>query len=256
MQDVMTGLKSDASFEVAVAQELHTQRLSDSYRSGVMFVREDGQEARLNNTSLDIVQGKILWTLARRLRPARIVETGFGRGGSAAFLLAASVPWGATVTSIDPAYRHWAGDDGKRYLAALDLDDRHMLVEEPSEFVLADMARANETSLQFSYVDGSHHFDGTLIDFMFLDKMTDIGGVIAIDDAHAPAVRTLASYIAHNLPYELHYPVPRLLLCQKLAPLNRQWDHFKPFVCSPSADWNVHTDRPDQVTVPNATFDD
>ena len=31
-----------------------------------------------------------------------------------------------------------------------------------------------------SYIDGSHHFDGALMDFMFLDKLTKVGGVIAI----------------------------------------------------------------------------
>ena len=129
------------------------------------------------------------------------------------------------------------------------------MVERRSEFVLAEMLEQQpETKLKLSYIDGSHHFDGTLFDFMYLDRMTEIGGLIAIDDAHSPAVRTVASFVAHNLSYRLHYPFPRLVICEKLADDTRDWCHFKPFVSSRRQDWDVHEDRPDQDTVPGAVF--
>lgn len=247
-------LENAAEFAEAAKRETGTGRLAEVYRTGVMFANEKGTE-HLNNTSLDLTEGRALWRLARQLRPEVVIETGFGRGGSAAFLLAALEPWKGRVYSIDPAYRHWAGDIGKTYLESLGLADRHTLIEEPSELALADFLRRGNVSLKLSYIDGSHHFDGTLIDFVYLDRLTEVGGVIAIDDAHAPAVRTVASFVAHNLPYRLHYPTSRLVLCTKTASVERDWCHFKPFVSSPKSDWDVHAEPPDAAMVPNATFD-
>ena len=151
-----------SEFESAGRHEAPTKRLSNVYKTGVMF--EDGtKKVELNNTSLGLTEGRILWSLARKLRPETIIETGFGRGGSAAFLLAAVHPWGGKVRSVDPAFRHWAGETGSKYLQAL-------------------------------------------------------------------------------------------VLCTKLESDERDWCHFKPFVSSPKADWDVHGERPDAATVPNATF--
>jgi len=243
-----------ARFEEAARQELGTGRLAEAYRTGVMFSNESGTEY-LDDTSLGLTEGLILWYLARQMRPEVVIETGFGRGGSAAFMLAGVQPWGGRVYSIDPAFRHWAGETGRTYLASLGLADLHGLIEEPSELALAEFVRRGDAALKMSYIDGSHHFDGTLIDFMYLDRLTEVGGVIGIDDAHAPAVRTVASFIAHNLPYRLHYPTSRLVICTKTAPTERDWSHFKPFVSSTRSDWDVHPERPDAATVPGATFD-
>ena len=238
----------------ASQHETPTKELLEVYRTGTMY-STNGERVLLNQTSLGLTEGRVLWHLARTLRPNLIIETGFGRGGSAAFLLAAVAPWGGRVISIDPAFRHWAQDAGLRYLERLGVAGCHKLIEKPSEFALAELASDPATErLKISYIDGSHHFDGTLIDFMYFDRLTEVGGVIAIDDAHAPAVRTVASFVANNLPYHLHYVTRRLILCYKKAQLEREWCHFKPFQSSENSDWNIHVGRPEPKAVPGATF--
>ena len=224
------------------------------YKSGVMYAL-DGNETKLNDTSLGITEGRILWNLARQSKPGTIIETGFGRGGSAAFFLSALAPWGGKLISIDPAFRHWAGDVGINYLRHLGIADNHTLIERPSELALAQIVSDGTVNdLKLSYIDGSHHFDGTLIDFVYLDRLTAVDGIIAIDDAHSPAVRTVTSFVAHNFPYQIFYPTERLVLLKKTAMDSCDWSHFKPFVSSPRSDWDVHPDRPDALTVPAAKF--
>jgi predicted O-methyltransferase YrrM len=243
-----------AEIQSASQCELPTKQLLAVYRTGVMY-STDCQDVLLNDTSLGLTEGRILWYLARKMRPDFIIETGFGRGGSAAFFLAAVAPWNGKVISIDPAFRYWAQDTGLQYIQRLGLAESHRLVENPSELALAELASNPATpGLKVSYIDGSHHFDGTLIDFMYLDRMTEVGGVIAIDDAQAPAIRTVASFVANNLPYHLHYATQRLLLCHKNAQLNREWCHFRPFHSSRNSDWNCHVGRPSPEAVPGATF--
>lgn len=243
-----------AEFDAATQAEPATRYLAKVYRTGVMF-EMNGDQVLLNDSSTGLTEGRILWHLARSSRPKTVIETGFGRGGSAAFFLSALAPWNGTLISIDPAFRHWAGDTGIRYIHQLGLAKNHTLIEEPSELALAKIvSRSSAEYLSLSYIDGSHHFDGTLVDFMYLDRLTEIGGIIAIDDAHAPAVRTMASFVANNLPYSLHYPTQRLLLCKKIAHDKRDWSHFRPFTSSPKADWDVHDDQPEERDVPGATF--
>jgi predicted O-methyltransferase YrrM len=241
-------------FDAAAQTEPGERLLAEVYKTGVMYKVNDVPVV-LDNTSLGLIEGRILWHICRRLRPQVVIETGFGRGESAAFFLAALSSWKGRLISIDPAFKDWAQDIGTTYLDKLGLKGGHTLIEEPSELALAKIiSESLVANLKFSYIDGSHHFDGTLIDFMYLDRLTEPGGIIAIDDAHAPAVRTVASFVAHNLPYQLHYATSRLVLCKKLALVERDWSHFKPFQSSSKSDWDVHTDGPDNATVPGATF--
>jgi predicted O-methyltransferase YrrM len=243
-----------SAFDAAAQTEPGERHLAEVYRTGVMY-SVNNEPVMLNDTSLGLTEGRILWYLSRQFRPPVIIETGFGRGGSAAFFLTALSAWKGRLISIDPAFRSWAQDTGATYIDNLGFSGNHTLIEEPSELALANIiSQKLVENLKLSYIDGSHHFDGTLIDFIYLDRLTEIGGIIAIDDAHAPAVRTLASYIAHNLPYQLHYATSRLVLCKKLAHLDREWCHFKPFQSSPKTDWDVHDARPDATAVPGATF--
>jgi predicted O-methyltransferase YrrM len=242
------------NFRRAAANERSTGELAKVYSTGVMCDC-DGQLIHLDETSLGLEEGVILWNLVRRLTPEIIVETGFGKGGSAAFFLSGASPWNGRLISIDPWFRQWCGEIGLHYLKRLGLAQNHVIIERPSELALADMISQGEiASLKLSYVDGDHHFDGTLFDFMYLDRLTAVGGVIAIDDAHSPVVRTVASYIANNLPYNLHYATERLLLCTKVAPLERAWFHFKPFRSSSREDWSMHEEGPTATEVPGATF--
>jgi predicted O-methyltransferase YrrM len=245
-----------SEFDAAAQANPGERQLAEVYRTGVMYSVND-EQVMLNDTSLGLTEGRILWHLSRQFRPQVIIETGFGRGGSAAFFLTALSPWKGRLISIDPAFKHWAQDIGPTYIDKLGFSGSHTLIEEPSELALAKIiSQALVQNLKLSYIDGSHHFDGTLFDFMYLDKLTEPGGIIAIDDAHAPAVRTVASFIAHNLPYQLHYATSRLVLCKKLTHLERDWCHFKPFQSSPKSDWDVHDARPDAAAVPGATFGD
>lgn len=241
-------------FAAAAITEPASSYIDRVYKTGVMF-DVAGQRELINETSVSMREGRILWYLARALQASLVIETGFGRGGSAAFFLSAIAPASGQVISIDPAFRHWAGDIGQTYIKEMGCSQNHTLIEIPSEIYLAEQLHTNpDQRLKLGYVDGSHHFDGTLFDFMLLDRMLEVGGVIGIDDAHAPAVRTVASFVANNLPYKLNFATPRLVLCQKMAEPNRNWDHFRPFTCSQRRDWDVHPDAPLSQDFPNATF--
>ena len=261
MRDEFDIRKLPSSSEVAAAfldaarSENSTAYLSNVYRTGVIF-DVDGHREEIDESCTQMPEGQILWYITRQLRPMLIIETGFGRGASAAFFLSALSPWHGKLISIDsfiPGIGQ--GRPGTTFVQQLGLAQNHELLETPSEIVLPMwVARKPAEKVMFAYIDGCHHFDGALIDFIYLDHLLQIGGVIGFDDAFSPAVRTVTSFVANNFPYKLHYATRRLVLCQKVAENNREWNHFRPFTVSSRSDWARHEELPGRDVVPNATF--
>jgi hypothetical protein len=56
--------------------------------------------------------------------------------------------------------------------------------------------------LQFAFIDSSHLFDLTLLDFVLTDKKLATGGVLVFHDLWMPSLQSLARYILGNRGYE------------------------------------------------------
>ena len=49
--------------------------------------------------------------------------------------------------------------------------------------------------------DGMHTLDYVFIDFFYIDKMLNVGGVAVFDDTHFPSTRKVCRFILRNLQY-------------------------------------------------------
>jgi len=54
--------------------------------------------------------------------------------------------------------------------------------------------------IDFALVDGWHTFDYAFVDFFYIDKILNVGGVVVFDDADWPSIRKLCRYISKNYP--------------------------------------------------------
>src|SRR5207244_2103367 len=70
------------------------------------------------------------------------------------------------------------------------------------EFALPDLIRRGE-KYEFALIDGFHTFDQTLVDFYFVNRLLDPGGVVIIDDLHLPAVHRVARWISKLSNYKV-----------------------------------------------------
>jgi len=75
------------------------------------------------------------------------------------------------------------------------------LLEQPSALALPSLVQRN-VKVQFALIDGWHTFDQTLLDFFYVDKLLEDGGIVAIDDVAMPAVNRVVRYV-------LNYPTYR-----------------------------------------------
>ena len=79
-------------------------------------------------------------------------------------------------------------------------NDRYFFHEEQSQVVLPRLDAAG-TRIQFALIDGWHTFDHTLVDFFFIDRMLDVGGIIVLDDVGYPSICRLCHFILANRNY-------------------------------------------------------
>ncbi|HVU98918.1 MAG TPA: class I SAM-dependent methyltransferase [Puia sp.] len=61
----------------------------------------------------------------------------------------------------------------------------------------------------FAYIDSTKQLDWLLVDFFYIDKMLDPGGMIVFDDVSFPGIRKLLRYLSQFPDYRIHsqYPV-------------------------------------------------
>ena len=148
--------------------------------------------------------GRLIARAVEAAAPRVACEVGLAFGMSTLYILEAMQECGeGRLIGMDPAQHDgtWSGA-GLHNVRRAGFADRFEFYEEPSHVVLPRLLAAS-TRLQFALIDGWHTFDHTLVDFFFIDKMLDPGGVIVIDDVSWPAIRRLCDFIVTNRNYSI-----------------------------------------------------
>jgi predicted O-methyltransferase YrrM len=153
---------------------------------------------------------ELLHRMAREVGATSAVEVGMAFGVSTVVLADAIASNAARsgvepkVVAIDP---HQSLRDGWQDLGLLQLERaglRHVVEfhGRPSQDVLPELARSGFRCL-LGFVDGWHTFDHTLVDFFYLDRLLQPGGIIVFDDVGYPAVNAVLRFILSNREYEI-----------------------------------------------------
>lgn len=195
--------------------------------------------ARPLHSHIDRPSALILQHLVREARATRVIEVGFAYGISSLTIAAviAQTP-GVTYDIIDSSQsRKWEaiGVENMRRAGYADLYTLH---EAKSERVLPRLLEAGQRC-NFAFIDGNHTFDHALIDFFYINKMLDVGGIVVFDDAPMNSIRQVCAHVATYPAYErvptptavvldgetLPLEVPgRFGVFRKIAPDERKWD--------------------------------
>jgi predicted O-methyltransferase YrrM len=166
-------------------------------------VRNGSEEVPLID-EMDPQEGELIDRAFRAVKPACSLEVGFAFGVSTLYacdaLKANNVPCRHIV--MDPfqtsLYRGigLANIQGAGYVGIVELHERG------SEIVLPQLL-AEGLKIQAAIIDGWHTFDHTLIDFFYINKMLEVGGVVIIDDTMFPAIRQAVDHILTYPCYEI-----------------------------------------------------
>jgi predicted O-methyltransferase YrrM len=178
--------------------------LDDLYRTRAVPTSDNGW-ARMN-VYIPREEGHFLYSLVRYIKPQVTVEVGMANGLSTAFIAQALADndQGRHI-AIDPFQQtDWQGA-GLALLERAGLAELVELRETFSHQALPDLERSGVRA-QFAFIDGSHLFDYVLADFLAVDRILDVGGLIAFDDSDWSAVTAVIRYIVANRHYEIAYP--------------------------------------------------
>ena len=105
------------------------------------------------------------------------------------------------------------------------------MIEEGSEFALPKLL-AEGRKFDFALIDSWHTFDHALLEFYFINRMLDLGGVVVFDDAQFPAVRRVIKYVSNYPAYrivETPPPLRTMVALSKVAEDQRRWDWYADF---------------------------
>lgn len=156
------------------------------------------------HSAISASEGQFLDKLIRQLDPTISLEIGLAYGISALFICdALNVRNGTQHIVVDPVQLTdlWGGI-GIANLRRAGYGDIVRLIEAPSYRALAELERAGQR-IDFAFIDGWHTFDFTLVDLFFIDRMLNVGGVVAFDDATWPAIRKVCRFVKTNLAYSV-----------------------------------------------------
>jgi len=119
--------------------------------------------------------------------------------------------------------------------------------EQLSELCLPEFL-AQGHRYDFAFIDGMHTFDHVLIDFFYVNRMLDVGGVVIFDDVEMPSIAKVLSYIdgfdcyrrldlPDGFPKSTKMKVRQVMGLTptrvagfvKIAEDNRRWDWYRDF---------------------------
>jgi len=191
------------------------ETLSEILRTGVTRTA-DGNGSVEAHSSISTSEGLFLQKLVCQVDPTVSLEVGLAYGISALFICdALNARRGTVHIAIDPnqggeidptKHRTSRGDSwggiGIANLRRAGYGDIVRLIEAPSYRALAELESSGQR-IDFAFIDGYHTFDFALVDFFFIDRMLNVGGVVAFDDAAWPAIRKVCRFVKTNLAYSV-----------------------------------------------------
>jgi predicted O-methyltransferase YrrM len=159
-----------------------------------------GQSHQLHsNISRD--EAVALYALVCALRPRASAEIGFALGVSGLAILGAlAANGGASRHHVaDPQQTSLVANQGLEHVRRAGFSALLDFHEQFPEAVFPALP-----PLQFAFIDASHLYDLSILDFLLVDKRLDVGGVVGFHDLWMPSLQKVVRYILANRAYRIH----------------------------------------------------
>lgn len=149
-------------------------------------------------------QGDVLYELIRRKRPRTTLEIGLANGISTAFMCLAhrDNERNGTHIAIDPFQSSYWKNAGVGLIRMMGLNEQLRFIEDYSHLALAELEREG-IRVGLAFIDGAHLTDYAFADFLFCDRLLEVGGLLAFDDADWTSIRPVVRYALTNRGYKV-----------------------------------------------------
>jgi len=220
--------------------------LADILKKG--YITLDNGEHLPLHSHLPELEGRLLQAWLTIHKPKNLLEIGMAFGVSSLYICDATRSWSINQYDIIDAFQsdQWQGF-GVRHLREAGYGDLYRLHEKRSELCLPEFLLQG-MRFDFAFIDGWHTFDQVLVEFYYINRMLEVGGMVIFDDMHLPSLQKLSSYIEAYGCYQ-RLPIPTELKTSKTYRVRqmmqvpasridgfiktgkdqRDWDWFKDF---------------------------
>jgi len=175
------------------------------YNEGIVETASGETIDNAFDSAVSLFDGMTLHNFIRETRPQRTLEIGLAYGASALFMCAAQRANGNETfqhTALDPFQTRDFHAAGKANLERSGFGPNFEFHEQTSLLTLP--AFIKEARLfDFAFIDGNHIFDDVIVDFLLVNRLLPVGGLLAFHDTDYPAIRKVIAFALRNMEYEL-----------------------------------------------------
>ena len=154
---------------------------------------------------MDESEGALLQDVVRLADAATTLEVGMAYGISTLFICEAlaGLNHPARHIAIDPFQSsQWRGI-GVRNVTRAGYGPLLEFHEERSELLLPGLVAAGR-AVDVALIDGWHTFDQVMVEFYYINRLLNVGGVVAFDDAARASINRVVRYAINYDAYEVY----------------------------------------------------
>lgn len=196
---ILTDLPSQAEWHKRTRQDCAKVKALDELLSMIeqrYVLDRDGKKIALGEEDVTLEQAELLYYLVTQTKPILTVETGFDHG-----LISGVITAGHMVNNLKGGHvpiqespKYIMGGVGFYTMERLKLEG-YQIMEHESALVLPQMYMQElNDGLAFAYLNCSKEFDEQMMEYFYLNRLLNEGGIIAIN-TNATARKNLVEYI-------------------------------------------------------------
>jgi predicted O-methyltransferase YrrM len=151
-------------------------------------------------------EGALLQGIIADIHPSATLEVGMAYGISTLFILeelhrSGRAPF--THYALDPFQSTlWRGI-GVKHVREAGFESSLQFIEERSELALPELVRRG-VKIDFALIDGWHTFDQVMVEFYYVNRLLNVGGVVAFDDAARASINRVVRYAINYDAYKVY----------------------------------------------------
>ncbi|MDB6040804.1 MAG: O-methyltransferase family 3 [Verrucomicrobiales bacterium] len=153
------------------------------------------------HSNIALEEALTLYKVIREIKPRASAEVGLAQGISTLAILQGLADNALGVHHVMDPFQDQFENAGLSMVERAGLRERICFHRKFPEEVFPHLP-----PLQFVFVDASHLFDLTMLEFVLADKKIELNGVIAFHDMWMPSLRKVVRYILQNRSYSIYRP--------------------------------------------------
>ena len=164
---------------------------------------EQGNSINVFPTATPKIVAQFLSELIQKYDCQKTLEIGMAYGLSTVAICQAHADKGSgSHIAIDPYQSKNYKSIGLLNVERAEFTEKLRFIEESSAIALPRLVEEGE-KLDLAFIDASHLFDYTLLEFFYIDMILETGGLIVFDDIWMPSIRKAVSFVLKNRAYKI-----------------------------------------------------